>query len=178
VAITLLAVLSWGLQQGSGRPSPAAATVAVVDVVAQDVPLRMTWVATLDGYVNARIQPQVTATSSSRATSEGSYVNKGDVLFEIDPRPFQAALDQAGGQKAQADAQLGRATLDVERDIPLAESRAIAAASSKMTSRPSSPRGGARLREGGREDRAAQPGVHQGTLAHRRNRRHRPGTAR
>jgi membrane fusion protein (multidrug efflux system) len=98
----------------------------VVDVVAQDVPLRLTWVATLDGYVNAKIQPQVTGYLVKQSYVEGSYVNKGDVLFEIDPRPFQAALDQARGQKAQADAQLGRASLDVERDIPLAESRAIA----------------------------------------------------
>ena len=56
---------------------------------------------------------------------EGSFVKKGDVLFEIDPRPFQAALDQARGQKAQAEAQLGRAARDVERDTPLAEAHAI-----------------------------------------------------
>jgi RND family efflux transporter MFP subunit len=126
VALSLLAVLAWACSNGAAAPPPPPATVAVVDVVAQDVPLRMTWVATLDGYVNARIQPQVTGYLVKQSYVEGSYVRKGDVLFEIDPRPFQAALDQARGQKAQADAQLGRATLDVERDIPLAESRAIA----------------------------------------------------
>jgi len=126
VALSLLAVLPWACNKGSAAPPPPPATVAVVDVVAQDVPLRMTWVATLDGYVNAKIQPQVTGYLVNQTYVEGSYVKKGDVLFEIDPRPFQAALDQARGQKAQADAQLGRATLDVERDIPLAESRAIA----------------------------------------------------
>jgi membrane fusion protein (multidrug efflux system) len=126
LALSLLAVLSWACSKGAAAPPPAPATVAVVEVVAQDVPLRMTWVATLDGYVNAKIQPQVTGYLVNQTYVEGSYVKKGDVLFEIDPRPFQAALDQARGQKAQADAQLGRATLDVERDIPLAESRAIA----------------------------------------------------
>jgi membrane fusion protein (multidrug efflux system) len=126
VASLLLAVLPWACSNGSAAPPPPPATVAVVDVVAQDVPLRLTWVATLDGYVNAKIQPQVTGYLVKQSYVEGSYVNKGDVLFEIDPRPFQAALDQARGQKAQADAQLGRASLDVERDIPLAESRAIA----------------------------------------------------
>jgi len=97
-----------------------------VDVVKQDVPVRTQWVATLDGYVNARIQPQVTGYLVKQSYLEGSFVKKGDVLFEIDPRPFQAALDQARGQKAQAEAQLGRAARDVERDTPLAEARAIA----------------------------------------------------
>jgi membrane fusion protein (multidrug efflux system) len=98
----------------------------VVDVVKQDVPVRTEWVATLDGYVNAKIQPQVTGYLVKQNYVEGSYVRKGDTLFEIDPRPFQAVLDQARGQKAQADAQLGRAARDVERDIPLADARAIA----------------------------------------------------
>jgi len=57
---------------------------------------------------------------------EGSVVGKGDVLFQIDPRPFIAALDQAKAQLAQAEAQLGKAKLDVERDTPLAQARAIA----------------------------------------------------
>src|SRR5467141_3576442 len=126
VAITLLALLSWACSKGAAAPPPPPATVAVVDVVAQDVPLRMTWVATLDGYVNARIQPQVTGYLVKQSYVEGSFVKKGEVLFEIDPRSFQAALDQAGGQKAQAEAQLGRAARDVERDTPLAEGRAIA----------------------------------------------------
>src|ERR1700716_644365 len=126
VALGLVALLPCACSNGAAAPPAAPATVAVVDVVAQDVPLRITWVATLDGYVNARIQPQVTGYLVKQSYVEGSYVKKGDVLFEIDPRPFQAALDQARGQKAQADAQLGRATLDVERDIPLAESRASA----------------------------------------------------
>src|SRR5882724_11626882 len=117
VALFLLAVLPWACSNGAAAPPPPPVTVAVVDVVAQDVPVRTTWVATLDGYVNAKIQPQVTGYLVQQNYVEGSYVQKGDVLFEIDPRPFQAALDQARGQKAQADAQLGRATIDVERDI-------------------------------------------------------------
>src|SRR6267142_5437363 len=91
-AISLLAVLPWACSKGAAAPPPPPATVAVVEVVAQDVPLRVTWVATLDGYVNARIQPQVTGYLVRQSYVEGSYVKKGDVLFEIDPRPFQAAL--------------------------------------------------------------------------------------
>jgi membrane fusion protein (multidrug efflux system) len=125
-ALAFLAVLTAACSNGKAATPPPPATVAVVDVVKQDVPVRTQWIATLDGYVNARIQPQVTGYLVKQSYVEGSYVKKGDVLFEIDPRPFQAALDQARAQKAQAQAQLGRASRDVERDIPLAQARAIA----------------------------------------------------
>jgi len=90
------------------------------------VPIYSEWVAILDGYVNAQIQPHVSGYIVRQNYKEGSVVRKGEVLFEIDPRPFKAALDQAKGQLAQAEAQLGKATLDVQRDTPLAEARAIA----------------------------------------------------
>jgi membrane fusion protein (multidrug efflux system) len=98
----------------------------VASVVQRDTPIYSEWVATLDGFVNAQIQPHVTGYIVRQNYTEGSVVKKGDVLFEIDPRPFQAALDQARGQLAQAEAQLGKANLDVERDTPLAEAHAIA----------------------------------------------------
>jgi membrane fusion protein (multidrug efflux system) len=100
--------------------------VVVASVVQRDTPIYSEWVATLDGFVNAQIQPHVTGYIVKQNYTEGSLVKKGDVLFEIDPRPFQAALDQARGQLAQAEAQLGKANLDVERDTPLAEAHAIA----------------------------------------------------
>src|SRR2546428_1211857 len=124
-AVGLLAVLPSACSKGTAATRQAHTTVAVVDVVKQDVPLRTEWVTTLDGYVNARIRPQVTGYLVKQNYLEGSYVKKGDVLFEIDPRPFQAVLDQTRAQVALAVAQLGRATRDVERDIPLAEARAI-----------------------------------------------------
>src|SRR5438128_10851731 len=124
-ALSLL-VVPLACSNGKAAPPPPPATVAVVDVLRQDVPVRTQWVATLDGYVNARIQPQVTGYLVKQNYVEGSFVKKGEVLFEIDPRPFQAVLDQARGQKAQAEAQLGRAARDVERDTPLAAARAIA----------------------------------------------------
>jgi membrane fusion protein (multidrug efflux system) len=92
----------------------------------QDVPIYSEWVATLDGYVNAQIQPHVSGYIIKQNYREGSVVRKGDVLFEIDPRPFKAALDQAKAQLAQAESQLGKASLDVERDTPLAQAKAIA----------------------------------------------------
>ena len=125
-ALSLLVVLPLACSNGKAAPPPPPVTVAVVDVLRQDVPVRTQWVATLDGYVNARNQPQVTGYLVKQNYVEGSFVKKGEVLFEIDPRPFQAVLDQARGQKAQAEAQLGRAARDVERDTPLAAARAIA----------------------------------------------------
>jgi membrane fusion protein (multidrug efflux system) len=80
----------------------------------------------LDGYVNAQVRPQVSGYIIKQNYKEGSLVRKGQVLFEIDPRPFKAALDRAKGDLAQARAQLGKSTLDVERDTPLADARAIA----------------------------------------------------
>jgi len=114
---------------GCGKPAAApgiAPDVKVVAVEQRDVPIISEWVATLDGYVNAQIQPQVTGYIIQQNYKEGAPVRKGDVLFEIDPRPFQAVLDQAKAQLAQAQAQLGKTKLDVDRDTPLAKERAIA----------------------------------------------------
>ncbi|HWX54689.1 MAG TPA: efflux RND transporter periplasmic adaptor subunit [Verrucomicrobiae bacterium] len=125
----LLAVLTLAMM-GCGRTQAAAAPpapeVEVASVIQQDVPVYSEWVATLDGYVNAEIRPQVSGYIVKQAYKEGSLVRKGQVLFEIDPRPFKAALDRAKGDLAQAQAQLGKSALDVERDTPLAEAKAIA----------------------------------------------------
>jgi membrane fusion protein (multidrug efflux system) len=82
-------------------------------------------VGTLQGYVNAQIQPQVSGYLIRQCYQEGALVRKDQVLFEIDPRPFQAVLDQAKGQLAQAEAQRANADMNVKRDIPEAEAHAI-----------------------------------------------------
>lgn len=128
VAIALLLLV--GLFVGCANPQasttpPPAPEVDVVNVTQKQVPIYGDWVATLDGYVNAQIQPQVSGYVVKQDYREGSMVRKGDVLFEIDPRPFQAVLDQAKGQLAQAIAQEGLAAINVKRDIPEAEARAI-----------------------------------------------------
>jgi RND family efflux transporter MFP subunit len=129
LSFTMLAVLSsampgCGRTQAAAPPRPPEVTVA--PVVQQDVPVYNEWIATLDGYVNAQVRPQVSGYIIRQNYTEGSLVRRGDVLFEIDPRPFQAALDRAKGDLAQAQAQLGKSILDVERDTPLAEAKAIA----------------------------------------------------
>src|ERR1700746_4084136 len=74
-------------QSGGAVAPPPPPTVAVVDVIERDVPLMSEWIATLDGYVNAQIRPEVTGYLVERAFQEGAVVRKGQVLFEIDPRP-------------------------------------------------------------------------------------------
>jgi len=124
VAGATLAMLGCGRTQAAA-PSPPP-EVRVAPPIQQDVPVYSDWVATLDGYVNAQVRPQVSGYIIKQNYKEGSLVRKGQVLFEIDPRPFKAALDRAKGDLAQAEAQLGKSTLDVERDTPLAKARAIA----------------------------------------------------
>jgi membrane fusion protein (multidrug efflux system) len=119
----LLTALGCGKKEVTVQAAPPE--VEVIDVVQQDVPIYGEWIATLDGYVNAQIQPQVTGYLMKQNYKEGSVVHQGDVLFEIDPRPFQAALEQARGQLAQTQADLAKTDLDVARDTPLAKERAI-----------------------------------------------------
>jgi membrane fusion protein (multidrug efflux system) len=99
--------------------------VEVAPVAQQDVPVYTECISTLDGFVNAQIQPQVTGYLLKQNYQEGTTVHKGDALFDIDPRPFEAALAKTQGQLAEADAQLGKTKLDVARDTPLAKQSAI-----------------------------------------------------
>jgi membrane fusion protein (multidrug efflux system) len=124
---------------GCGKDSRVAATpstsvaVDVVRVRQGDVPLAGDWVGSLDGFVNAQIQPQVSGYLVQQAYHEGSRVAKDQILFQIDRRPFQAVVnqaeaqvDQAKGQLAQAKAQQSLAQINLKRDTPLAQARAIA----------------------------------------------------
>ncbi len=143
LSITLVAA---GCSEGTSAANPAPPGVEVVQVRQEDVPIYGEWIGTLDGLVNADIKAQVAGYLMKQGYTEGSFVRKGQLLFEIDPRPFQAALDQAQGQLAQAsgglaqakaqlvqsEAQLAvaeanqhKAQLDEDRYIPLAKQQAI-----------------------------------------------------
>jgi RND family efflux transporter MFP subunit len=125
--VTVLPSLLQACSRTEAEPVPAPPpTVTVVEVTAETVPVSAEWIATLDGYVNAQIRPQVSGYLTRRNYREGAAVRKDDVLFEIDPRPFEAAFAQADAQLAGARATLGRTERDVERDTPLAKERAIA----------------------------------------------------
>jgi RND family efflux transporter MFP subunit len=115
----------------AGAQPGASPDVEVVQVEEKDVPIYGEWIGTLDGLTNADVRAQVTGYIMRQSYQEGAFVKKGQLLFEIDPRPFQAALDQAEGQLAQAKAALanaqavqGRTELDVNRYTPLAKEQA------------------------------------------------------
>lgn len=128
-----------GKSEATAAGAPPPSNVLVTSVIQKDVPIYGDWVATLDGYVNANIQPQVSGYLIRQDYREGSLVHKDDVLFEIDRRPFQALVDQANaqlaqargqlaqatGQLGQAQAQLGLTDINVKRDTPLAAAHAI-----------------------------------------------------
>src|SRR4029453_10778344 len=145
IVSALLAVTSHSKDQEMAQ-AVAPPEVEVVQVTQQDVPISSEWIGTLEGMVNATIKAQVTGYLLRQRYTEGAFVKQGQVLFEIDPRPFQAALDQAKGEKAKAQGQLvqanaqlmqanaqlaqaeanqGKTQLDVDRFIPLAKAQAI-----------------------------------------------------
>ena len=128
----------------AGPPPPQDVEVAVVQQ--KNIPIEREWIGTLDGMVNAAVKAQVVGNLLTQNYAEGSFVRTGQLLFEIDPRPLQAAAAQAEGQLAQAKAQLlqaqsgllqaraqlmsaeanqHKAQLDEDRYIPLAKQQAI-----------------------------------------------------
>jgi membrane fusion protein (multidrug efflux system) len=128
-SVILLSSLGCGKSE---QPQARPPEVEVVQVEQKDVPIWNDWVGTLDGFVNAQIKPQVTGYLLRQTYKEGSFVKKGQLLFEIDPRTFQAALDQAKAQRANAEGQLAqaeanqvKAQLDVNRYTPLAKEQAV-----------------------------------------------------
>ena len=138
----LVVVLIFFAARSGAKPTaqaPPPPVVEVAPVEQKDIPVYREWIGTLSGQVNADIKAQVTGYLLTRNYKEGSYVTKGELLFEIDPRPFQAALDQAKGQLAQAEAQLAqgeaqlataeanqhKSQLDVEKYGPLAKADAV-----------------------------------------------------
>jgi RND family efflux transporter MFP subunit len=143
----LAAIVGAGCTKGTQAAKiPDVLTVEVADVEQRDVPIYSEWIGTLDGSVNADIKAQVSGYLLTQGYTEGSFVKKGQLLFQIDPRPFQAALDQAKGQlaqangllsqaraqQAQAEAQVavaqanqGKSQMDVDRYAPLARQQAI-----------------------------------------------------
>jgi RND family efflux transporter MFP subunit len=138
----VVAVIVFGAVIRSGAkatpPGPPAPVVEVATVEQKNVPVYAEWIGTLTGQVNADVKAQVTGYLVRQDYKEGSYVSKGQLLFEIDPRPFQAILDQAKGQLSQAKAQLTqdeaqlttaeanqlKSQLDVNRYEPLAKAQA------------------------------------------------------
>jgi len=149
VCAVIVVVVAFTRSNDKGTPpQPPPLEVVVTDVEQKDIPIRSEWIGTLDGFVNADIKAQVSGYILRAPYTEGSFVRKGQLLFEIDPRPFQAAVAEAKGelakaqaeraqansqllqaraQLAQAEANQRRTQLDVDRYTPLAKERAITA---------------------------------------------------
>jgi membrane fusion protein (multidrug efflux system) len=147
VLVVVVVVFLFTRSKGKGTAQAAAPVeVEVAQVEQKDVPIYSEWIGTLDGIVNAEIKCQVTGYLVSKNYTEGSFVKKGQLLFEIDARPFQAALEQAKGELAksvgqvaqansqllqaraqlvQAEANQAKAQNDVDRYTPLAKQNAV-----------------------------------------------------
>ena len=111
--------------QKAEPPTPHPPTVSVMSVEQKDVPIFQEWVGSLDGDVNATIRPQVTGYLIKQNYREGDFVKKGQVLFEIDPRTFKAAVDQAAAARAQQQANYTTAAAALARVKPLAAKNAL-----------------------------------------------------
>jgi membrane fusion protein (multidrug efflux system) len=134
LGLIVVASIVWATRPKRASEAQAGASpdVEVVRVQQKDIPIYGEWIGTLDGLVNADVRAQVTGYLLQQGYQEGAFVKKGQLLFQIDPRPFQAAVDQAQGQLAQAKATLanaqavqGRTELDVNRYTPLAREQAV-----------------------------------------------------
>src|SRR5260370_40167392 len=124
IAAMILFTAACSTRTSAANP-PDPPEMGVVRVEQKDVPIYREWIGTLDGMVNAAIKAQVSGYLLKQNYTEGSFVRQGQLLFEIDPRPLQAALDQAQGQLAQANGQLAQAKAQlVQADAQLTQSQA------------------------------------------------------
>ena len=117
--IVALALAGAACHKTTAVPPPPPPAVQVADVLQRDVPIYREWIGSLDGFVNTDIKPQVEGYVRKQAYRDGDYVQRGDVLFLIDPRNYQAALDHAKSTLARDVAALEKARLDVKRDREL-----------------------------------------------------------
>ena len=123
LSISLLMVFAEGCKVNA--PAPSIPEVQFVTVGPADVPIFEEWIGTLDGYVNAQIHAQVSGYLLTQNYLEGRKVKKGDLLFQIDPRPFEAILHQAQAKLAQDQARAGKTGLDMKRDTQLSKEHVV-----------------------------------------------------
>jgi membrane fusion protein, multidrug efflux system len=121
----VLILLAASCHRKAPAAPPTPPEVQIITVAPTNVPIFEEWIGTLDGFVNAQIRAQVTGYLQTQNYREGSEVKKDDLMFQIDPRTFEAALDQARGKLAQDKAQAVQTELDVEKYTPLAKEQAI-----------------------------------------------------
>jgi len=126
--VLMALLMAWPLTNGCKKkrpPPPPPPEVRILSATPTNVPIFEEWIGTLDGFVNAQIRAQVSCYLMTQNYKEGAAVKKGDLLFELDPRPLQAALEQAQAKLAQDKAQVIKTEQDVQRFTPLAREQAI-----------------------------------------------------
>ncbi len=126
-SLLLLATLA-GCSSQEEKPAPPPPGVTVTPVVQKDVDIKQEWVGNMLGNIDANIRPKVDGFLLSQDYTEGSFVNKGQPMFKLDPRQSQAALEQAQGRLERARASLGQAQIDVKRYTPLVAQKAVSQA--------------------------------------------------
>jgi membrane fusion protein, multidrug efflux system len=132
----LPALVLCGCSSGNPKPAPPPPGVTVFTVLQKDVPVYQEWVGTMAGNIDAEIRPKVEGFLLSKLFSEGSFVRKGQAMFQLDDRQSQAAVQQALGQLEEANAALAQAQIDVRRYTPLVQQKAVSQAElDKATSR-------------------------------------------
>jgi membrane fusion protein (multidrug efflux system) len=124
-SLCLMLLVLTGCETKEARPVAGPPEVEVTEIVQQDVPIYEEWVAQLNGPTNAEITPKVQGYLLTQNYENGYFVKKGQLLYTIDPRPFEAQLDQAKAEVAVAEANVSRTQADVDRDTPLAAQNAI-----------------------------------------------------
>lgn len=126
-SLLLLATLA-GCSSQEEKPAPPPPGVTVAPVVQKDVDIKQEWVGNMLGNIDANIRPKVDGFLLSQDYTEGSFVNKGQPMFKLDPRQAQAAVEQAQGRLERARASLGQAQIDVKRYTPLVAQKAVSQA--------------------------------------------------
>jgi membrane fusion protein, multidrug efflux system len=133
-SLLLFSIGAWAFTVFSGcsskqeAPTPPAPEVTVAAVIQKDVPIQQEWVGTMVGNVDADIRPKVEGYLLDRLYGEGSFVNAGQALFQLDKRQAQAAVEQATGNLERARASLAQARIDVQRYTPLVAQKAVSQA--------------------------------------------------
>src|SRR5437867_9767823 len=127
-ALMAALAISAGCSTSAEKPAPPPPGVTVIPVLQKDVPIHQEWVGTMLGNVDADIRPKVDGFLLSRLYTEGSYIEKGAPMFQLDKRQAQAAVEQAQGNLERARASLGQAQIDVRRYTPLVAQKAVSQA--------------------------------------------------
>src|SRR5215471_1115531 len=125
---TVVLLVCAGCSSSAEKPAPPPPAVTVTPVIEKEVPITQEWVGTMAGNNDADIRPKVEGFLLTRLYDEGSYVDKGQAMFQLDRRQAEAAVEQARGNLERAQAALGQAQIDVRRFTPLVAQRAVSQA--------------------------------------------------